>query len=55
MTYPITMTKGQPMKRQLCYGVVVIQGGKYAKFPGEALRCGGLLPGASGSVEPASV
>jgi ABC-type branched-subunit amino acid transport system substrate-binding protein len=48
MTFPITMTKGQPMKRQLCYGVVVIKGGKYARFPGKALRCQGTLPGASG-------
>ncbi|HUR75065.1 MAG TPA: ABC transporter substrate-binding protein [Sporichthya sp.] len=55
MTFPITMTKGQPMKRQLCYGVVVIKGGQYAKYPGPALRCGALLPGASGSVEPAAV
>jgi ABC-type branched-subunit amino acid transport system substrate-binding protein len=55
MTFPITMTKGQPMKRQLCYGVVVIKNKQYSKFPGPALRCGGLLPGASGSVEPASV
>ncbi len=55
MTFPITMTKGQPMKRQLCYGVVVIKNKQYSKFPGQALRCGGLLPGASGSVAPASV
>ena len=47
MTFPITMTKGQPMKRQLCYGVVVIQNGKYSKFPGKALRCQATLPGAS--------
>ena len=48
MTFPITMVKGQPMKRQLCYGVVVIQNAKYSKFPGKALRCQGTLPGASG-------
>ncbi|WP_293770044.1 ABC transporter substrate-binding protein, partial [Sporichthya sp.] len=55
MTFPITMTKGQPMKRQLCYGVVVIANKQYSKFPGQALRCGGLLPGASGSVETSSI
>jgi ABC-type branched-subunit amino acid transport system substrate-binding protein len=44
MTFPITMTRGQPMKRQLCYGVVVIHGGKYAKFPGKALRCPNASP-----------
>lgn len=55
MTFPITMTKGQPMKRQLCYGVVVIKNKAYSKYPGQALRCGGLLPGASASMEPASV
>ena len=48
MTFPITMVKGQPMKRQLCYGVVVIKDAKYSKFPGKALRCQGTLPGASG-------
>ena len=48
MTFPITMVKGQPMKRQLCYGVVVIRDAKYSKFPGKALRCQGTLPGASG-------
>ncbi len=55
MTFPITMTKGQPMERQLCYGVVVIANKQYARFPGQALRCGGLLPGAPGSAEAASV
>ncbi len=48
MTFPITMVKGQPMKRQLCYGVVVIKNAKYSRFPGKALRCTGTLPGASG-------
>jgi hypothetical protein len=53
MTFPITMTPGKPMPKQLCYGVVVIKGGQYSKFPGQALRCKGALPGA-GDVQPAS-
>jgi ABC-type branched-subunit amino acid transport system substrate-binding protein len=39
MTFPITMTRGQTMPKQLCYGVVVIKDRKYSKFPGKALRC----------------
>jgi len=39
MTFPITMTRGQPMPKQLCYGVVVIKNHQYSRFPGEALRC----------------
>ena len=39
MTYPITMTTGQPVQRQLCYGVVVIKDKKYVKYPGKSLYC----------------
>jgi ABC-type branched-subunit amino acid transport system substrate-binding protein len=39
LTYPITMTRGQPMQRQLCYGAVVVKGGKFTKTDGKALRC----------------
>jgi ABC-type branched-subunit amino acid transport system substrate-binding protein len=47
LTYPITMSKGQPMQRQLCYGIVVVKDRKYSKFPGKPLRCGAALPGAA--------
>jgi len=43
MTFPITMTRGEPMAKQLCYGVVVIKEKKYARFPGKALRCASAL------------
>jgi hypothetical protein len=59
MTYPITMTEGQPMKKQLCYGVVQVKDLKYSKVPGQALRCKPLLASGeassgSDSVAPAS-
>jgi ABC-type branched-subunit amino acid transport system substrate-binding protein len=59
MTFPISVTKGQPMKRQLCYGVVVIKNAKYDRFPGKALRCTAVLPGGpsgqSGAVQSGAV
>jgi ABC-type branched-subunit amino acid transport system substrate-binding protein len=39
MTYPITMERGKPMARQLCYGVAVIQGDKFVPGTGQALYC----------------
>ncbi|MBA3744394.1 ABC transporter substrate-binding protein, partial [Sporichthya sp.] len=39
MTYPITMTRGQPQARQLCYGAVVIRDRKYTTLPGPSLYC----------------
>ena len=39
MTFPITMTRGKPMARQVCYGVVVIKDRKYSQTQGTALRC----------------
>ncbi|MGQ0845750.1 MAG: ABC transporter substrate-binding protein [Sporichthyaceae bacterium] len=39
MTYPITMTKGQPVARQLCYGVAVIEGDGFGVAPGPSLYC----------------
>ncbi|MGQ0629722.1 MAG: ABC transporter substrate-binding protein [Sporichthyaceae bacterium] len=39
MTYPITMTKGQPVKRQLCYGAVIIKDKRYQRIPGPSLYC----------------
>ncbi len=39
MTYPITMTRGQPQARQLCYGAVVIKDRKYSTLPGPSLYC----------------
>lgn len=39
MTYPITMTRGQPQARQLCYGAVVIKERKYSTLPGPSLYC----------------
>ncbi|MGQ0626151.1 MAG: ABC transporter substrate-binding protein [Sporichthyaceae bacterium] len=53
LTYPITMTAGQPMKKQLCYGVVVVKGGKYDRYPGPGLRCKPLLPTGDASVNSA--
>jgi hypothetical protein len=39
MTYPITMTRGQPVARQLCYGVAVIRGRAFTTAPGPSLYC----------------
>ena len=39
MTYPITMTRGKPVARQLCYGVATIQGDKFGTAPGPSLYC----------------
>ncbi len=39
MTYPITLTRGQPLARQLCFGVVVIKDRTYAQLPGPSLYC----------------
>lgn len=39
MTYPITITPGKVMDRQLCFGTTIIKGGKFVPAPGPALRC----------------
>ena len=39
LTYPITMTRGKPMARQLCYGVVLVAGDKFATGPGKSFQC----------------
>jgi branched-chain amino acid transport system substrate-binding protein len=39
MTYPITVTPGKPMARQLCYGAALIQGDKFVAAPGPPLTC----------------
>ncbi|MGQ0629723.1 MAG: ABC transporter substrate-binding protein [Sporichthyaceae bacterium] len=44
MTYPITLTRGQPAQRQLCYGVVVIKDRAYSQFPGPSLYCEKSVP-----------
>ena len=39
MTYPITITRGHVIDRQLCFGTTIIKGGKFVAAPGPALRC----------------
>jgi branched-chain amino acid transport system substrate-binding protein len=39
MTYPITMTRGLPVARQLCYGVAVIKARAFTTAPGPSLYC----------------
>ena len=39
MTYPMTIRPGKPAERQLCYGTVVVQGGKFLPSPGESFGC----------------
>lgn len=39
MTYPITLTRGQPDERELCFGIVQIKDRKYSQFPGPSLYC----------------
>jgi ABC-type branched-subunit amino acid transport system substrate-binding protein len=39
MTYPITITPGKPVARQLCYGVAVIKGDTFGTAPGPSLYC----------------
>jgi branched-chain amino acid transport system substrate-binding protein len=39
MTYPITITRGKVVDRQLCFGTTIIKGGKFVAAPGPGLRC----------------
>ncbi|WP_156869980.1 ABC transporter substrate-binding protein [Sporichthya polymorpha] len=39
MTYPITLTRGKPAPRHLCYGLVAISGKKFTTAPGPSLDC----------------
>ncbi|GAA0630343.1 hypothetical protein GCM10009547_37600 [Sporichthya brevicatena] len=39
MTFPITMTRGKAMDRQLCYGVAVVAGDKFATGSGKSFTC----------------
>ncbi len=39
MTYPITITRGKVIDRQLCFGTTIIKGGKFVAAPGPGLRC----------------
>lgn len=39
MTYPITITRGKVIDRQLCFGTTIIKGGKFVPAPGPSLRC----------------
>jgi ABC-type branched-subunit amino acid transport system substrate-binding protein len=39
MTYPITITRGKVVDRQLCFGTTIIRGGKFVAAPGPELRC----------------
>jgi ABC-type branched-subunit amino acid transport system substrate-binding protein len=64
MTFPITMTRGKPMARQLCYGTALVQGDHFATAPGKSFSCakdGKPLSNpddygaVTGSVQPASV
>jgi ABC-type branched-subunit amino acid transport system substrate-binding protein len=39
MTYPITITRGKVIDRQLCFGTTIIKGGKFVAAPGPGLVC----------------
>jgi ABC-type branched-subunit amino acid transport system substrate-binding protein len=68
MTYPITMTRGKPMARQLCYGTALVAGDKFATAPGKSFSCAnggkpmsspddyaGVAGSAAGSAQPGDV